>query len=240
MLKRTPYVSRKRKRTTYKQVRRYLPNIRTGGVIGLEYKFKSNNVQQVIAQDITGAAAMPLDATLTNIPRGDGASARTGCKVAITSIHVKGVIEFAATSFAGPGGGISPVARIMLVIDHQNNGLAAAQPADCYDNPSGTIHDVFTTRSIDNSKRYTVLRDMTLAKGPCGLTHDGANYVSQVVSVPFNIYHKFKKPLMIKYNDTAATGARADIRDNSIDLYCLAQDSASVITYRSRVRYVDP
>lgn len=220
----------------------YTNNIRSSGLLSVEYKFKAQNHQQVIAQEVSLMSAMVADNCLNNVAQGNGASERLGLKYAITSVHVKGVVEFAATLFAGPGGGLSPVARIMLVIDKENNGQTAASPDLCYDNPGGvpiSPQDVFTTRNISNSRRFHVLRDLMLDKGPCGLTHDGSNYVTQAVSVPFDIYHKFKTPLVVNCTAGSPGGARNVIRSNALDLYAISQDSASIITYRSRIRYTD-
>lgn len=218
-----------------------LQNIRTSGLLNVEHKYHAANHQQVIAQDIGAAtcAAMGTDAVLNAIPRGDGPDMCVGQKYAITSIHLQGVVEFAATIFAGPGAGLSPVARIMIVIDHQNNGNTVSEPHQCYDNPAGTVYDVFTTRNINNMKRFTVLRDLTLEKGACGLTHDGANYVTQAKSVSFSYYHKFKKPLIVTRDAATTTGVRSTIRDNCIDILAVSQDTASIIAYRSRVRFTD-
>ena len=220
----------------------YSNNIRRSGLLSIEYKFKANNHQQVISQDVASMAAMVADNCLNNVAQGNGSGNRIGQKYAITSVHVKGVIEFAATVFAGPGGGLSPVARIMLVIDKENNGNTVSQPDRCYDNPgagASTVQDVFATRAIADSRRYRVLRDITLHKGPCGITYDGTNYVTQAVSCPFDIYHKFNTPVIVNCDTNALTGSRASIRSNAVDLYAISQDSASVITYRSRIRFTD-
>lgn len=219
-----------------------LQNIRTSGLLNVEQKYRASNWQQIVSQDIGAAttAAMNTNALLNDIPRGDGPTECVGQKYAITSLHLQGVVEFAATIFAGPGGGLSPIARIMIVIDHQNNGNVAAEPHQCYDNPASP-YDVFTTRNINNMKRFTVLRDLTVEKGSCGLTWNTvtANYVTQAKSVSWSYYHKFKKPLIVTRDAATTTGVRSAVRDNCIDIYAISQDSASLIAYRSRIRFTD-
>lgn len=237
----------KKKRQNVKRRRRQTKpyakkNIRFGGLIGLEQKFCNTQLQHNISRDISGARADGANECLNNVPQGSGAEQRNGLKYAIHSLHVDGVIEFGASTFAGPGGGLSPVGRVMLVIDHQNNAATTFNPADVWYNPgtaANTVFDVFAKRNVDNMPRFTVLMDKILEAGPRGLAWDGTNYVSQAVSKYFSYYKVFKKPIIVHHSVGSTGGGIQDIRDNCFHICALAQDTGSILTWKARIRYTD-
>lgn len=227
------YVRRKRV-STYKRNPRY------GGFVAIEKKFKDNFYQANLTDDLTTSVHDPGPNTrpLNGIALGTGEGDRVGRVTQVTSVHLRGHVQFPAQVFAGPGGGTTGKVRLLLVVDHQSNA-ATMSAVDVLSNITGTIHDSEAFFNLQNTGRFSILRDLTLDEGSKGLTWDGASYVTQSKLRSFRIDHYFKSPMKVMHQ-SAGTNTYSSIRTNQIHVIAtMFHASGGILTYTSRVRFLD-
>lgn len=236
----------KRMRTqprTQRFKRRSTTNLRTGGLLGVESKFKDISVTGDVFTNDTWVGAELDDGTalcLNGIDQGDGAEQRDGRQYAITSVHINGFVQLDAaesTAFTVP----DSTYRIALVLDTQTNANQLSAE-DVFDENGASGINAF--RNIANTKRFKVLEDMKfrVATSDSMVNEGAANLFARgTVKTPFSMHKVFKKPIIVNCSGTGATVT--SIVDNSLHLIgCCNSDSnvsaSQKITYTSRVRFV--
>lgn len=240
--------TRKRKRQAISRRRRNPPafgraparNIRIGGFLGIETKFYDTKLIASALNTNTAGADGEKDESATvgpsTILQGDGEQERDGLKATLISMHVQGVILTAIQinkTVLQPATGIF----IALVWDKQTNG-ALLNSEDVYINPGGSANTgTSLVRNLQQSHRFQVLatRKMTI-QHPMA-TYDGTNMEIGGSLKPFNIFVKFKTPIIARYSNTTSTIANSV--DNSLHVlaWCTDDSLAPTISYTCRVRF---
>lgn len=159
---------------------------------------------------------------LNGLQPGSSASQRIGMKVAIRSLEMKLI------GFANNGTGVDQEHRWLVLLDRQANGAAPAALTDFL--AAGNTKGL---RNLANRRRFKIIRDKRYylnASGEPGSARE------------FNLYMKFRRPLMVEYNAGVA-GTVADIVSNALYLVLIGQFSpgatAGMIQGYARIRYTD-
>lgn len=173
------------------------------------------------------AAAGVVDTNLVVIPQGVGESERNGRKCVIKSIYIRGQWVLPSTVTVAD---TSEVVRIMCIQDKQANG-AVFTVANVLAAAALNQH-----KNLENSNRFITLWDQNFALNAGG-GGVGAAANSAEVCRYFKRYIKCNIP--IEYDSTAATGAIATQRSNSIAIVALTQGGLATLSYVARVRYSD-
>lgn len=175
--------------------------------------------------------------SLCVVAKGDQNTQRTGSKIAINSIRVKLQMEWIpetnAASFAVP----EPV-RIVLALDKLANGAIPNANVDqyLYDNGGLTCF-----QSVDSFGKYKVLHDEVYQpggqnySGGAGIADFGGNI--QIIKIS----HRFKKPLIVTYNNNASADIRQIVENN---LFMMAWTNnlnqvGVTIAGRARIAFTD-
>jgi hypothetical protein len=258
MARRITYASKRRRRkhhraaeaTRRKMYGRRIPkylydsidNLRIGGVVGVEKKWKDNVFgPQPVPNDWSTSTSLidPAYANpLNGIVQGVGPEERDGRVTFVHSVCVRYQIQFAAQDFADtiPGGGTDHSMRVFLVLDTQANGTAPTA-SEVWDNNTGVTYDLMPFRNLSNVQRFKVLKEVKHDQLAQNLAWNGASnsLVSATNTVHHTICHYFKKPLVVNHVGTGSNFA--SIRDNQLHLFAIANTTSSVIRYTSRIRF---
>lgn len=193
---------------------------------GNELKF----FDTVLTWNFDATAEVPTTGGQLNlIPQGVTESNRVGRKCVLKSIRIEGTVSSTT--------GVPDVMCIMVVLDKQANGAAAAA-ADVVTSASlASAGLVAALPNLDNSDRFVILKKMLIPVGPqYGVV--GAVGSAEVKAVDW--YHKCNIP--IEFDSTAATGAITTIRSNNVFLLAGSSgvtDDAYSFTGNARVRFSD-
>lgn len=199
--------------------------LRTGGYYG-RFSKKGGEMKFLDTTAVVNpvVAAGAVSTNLNVVAQGVGESQRIGRKITIRQIQGRMLVQCAASNAATAA---NDTLRVLLVQDRQANGATFA------------VTDVLQTasfqawRNLQNSNRFKVLLDKTIT----------VNSYGGVVAATFesgrstNFFIKCNIP--IEYDSTAATGAIATQRSNSLALVYLAEQSNVILTYNVRIRYTD-
>ncbi len=208
---------------------------RTGGYTGIERKFVNYTNTADAFTTIWAAGEMdPTSDSISAIAVGTNESQRIGRVATLTSWFIKGYMQIAVVE-----GSITPlpdiIARIAVVLDTQTNG--AQLEAETVFGTIGAGLDVNSVKDLQNSKRYTVLKDKTFTLRRNQTNEGSANlFANGIIRLPFKMGGKLRTPLRV--NHTGTTAAIASIADNSLHVIGTATDTAVILNYRSRVRYI--
>ena len=209
-------------------------NRRTAGYIGLENKFLDS---ELVPTDIpvTWTTLNPTASNSISVPaQGDGESNRDGRVYHINSIHVHGtLVSEQLESQVTPQ--FDQFVKIALYLDTQTNGAEAAG-GDIMDNSVTSDRNSF--RNLQNSKRFRVLRMLTVPIKLLHMNEGGANLFAVAgCFTPFEMNYKFKKP--IKVRCTGTTEDVASCSDNNIGICAIASNNnpQQQISYVARCRF---
>lgn len=211
-------------------------NVREAGVLGVELKaFDTHRTAVAISNDSTWAGGEYETATygLFCPTQGTGISSRDGAHCVVKSILVNGCVY--GTDMTDQADAHNPIlCQVALVMDRQTNG-AQLNAEDVYD---ATDPCVPAIRVLEYSKRFKVLRTVTISIGDTVAMTDGANTASITGNmVPFVLSWKGNIP--VDFISTAGAGAVADLKDVSFHIIAVKNGARTVnIEYNSRVRYV--
>lgn len=209
-----------------------IPNIRTGGFLGIEKKFidtvkTSTNLVAAWA----GSEVDPAANALCCPTKGTGPSNRNGDHIVIKSIQVRGIIRSQAyTDQADPPGPAS--FTVLLVLDKQTNGAQLSGEEVMVD----TAPKEFSFRNLQYSRRFTILKSLRGSLHQIVSMADGANTGSfQSNERHFNWFVRCNIPVNFKGD----AGTVADIVDNSLHIIACSTDAnALTIKYHARCRFV--
>lgn len=168
---------------------------------------------------------------------GDDFNHRTGRKVQVIAIKIKGYVNIPAQ--ADQTAADQPyLARIILVQDRQTN--AGQLNAEDVISSGGTNQAINMFQNPAFFGRFRVLQDKFIAFSPPTMTYDGTNVeqAGMIRNFKFNI--KFRKPVVMHFNSTNG-GTVADIVDNSFHIIANAQSSqlAGTLNYKCRTTFID-
>lgn len=223
---------------------KYLANMRTGGFLGIEYKFLDctwNGVAIAESADGAGGELQPSAGCTSAISvpaQGDGESERDGRKYTLKSAWVSGVITYTGLQDQ------ADVAQTLgfffaLVLDTQANG-ATIVSENVYTNPSTVAPSILPQplRDLQQSKRYRVLASQYIPPPGAYSGSDGANTSSVVPQCAPHVNLSWKGNIVCDSSGTTASVASAS--DNALHVIAYAGQTAftPVFKGKSRVRFV--
>lgn len=204
--------------------------------------FDSEKDYTAIAAGSTSWAGGEYDPTansLFNPALGDDFNNRTGRKVQVLGINIRGAVHVppqtnqTATDYAS-------TVRILLVQDKQTNAaqLNAEDVINSASATAGTAVYMFSNPAFFG--RFKILKDKQITIQNPNLSWDGTNMEQCGLERPFHIRIKFKKPVVVHYNSTNG-GTVADIIDNSFHIIAQTSYAALVpyIVYKCRTTFLD-
>lgn len=209
-----------------------------GASVQGEMKYFDTEVAQTT---ITGAAAWTgteFDPTTFNtlfVPVvGAGVNQRIGKQCKVLKVRVTGMIQ--QNQQANQTVADDPaVTTVALVLDKQTNA-AQAQGEQVFTPTTNVINAPFANQNIDNFGRFSVLKRVWKVLENPTISYDGTNIEQSGVTKLFSFKHKFKKPLIVRFNATNG-GTVADIVDNSLHIMANSTTALSNIQYICRVYY---
>lgn len=166
--------------------------------------------------NITGSAIEWQLPSLNLVPQGVTEKTRIGRQIFIKSVHVRMFIRQDTFNFAASAAWSVQPCRVLLYLDRQCNGAAAAA-SDILEVNAGTPPPAFAFNNLANNKRFRVLRDKFFSPGP----FTAADTATQELIMPIGRYvHwrlRFRRGLPIEFDNT--TGAITEIKSNNIGLF---------------------
>lgn len=235
----------------YKGVRRYAPrlgnaaararrarafqalNIRTGGLLGVEYKFIDSTLGATAITNTMTVHDPAGNGCLTFPAMGDSASQRDGRVIRVKQIYIRGHVYRIDTAAVAASRDSSTV-RLVLVQDMQTNAAQAAG-ATVFTTVGSPVH---AFRNMDYRQRFRVLWDHTfMLYDVCAFNDAAATGAVNGITNPFKIIKNVDIPVHFIGDD----GAVASVTDNSFHLYaCTSTATANLdyMTYACRIRFV--
>lgn len=191
------------------------------------------------AQFFTNCEADPAALNCLFAPvTGDDIQNRTGRKVQVISIKIRGEIQLGAQSNQAVQDQMSLV-RLALVMDKQTNGTQLSSE-DVFATPTAAVGNGYL--SFQNPAffgRFKVLKDKYMTLSPPVSVYDGTNIEQSGYSRFFKWNIKFKKPIVVHFNATNG-GTVADIVDNSFHvLGGQTTGGLVVLSYKCRTTFFD-
>jgi len=228
----------RRNKVAVGSLRKTMSNVRTGGFLGIELKYKDSAL-------VSSALAAPTDAAggeqdpatllaLNAIAQGDGEQERDGKQICVKSAYVSGVVDIPAQANL-TAGSVDPVVYVALVLDKQTNG-AQLNSEDVFTNPGASaVTASCPLRDLQYTSRFQVLDSCILQAPARQLSYDGTNIESQGQRVPFKL--SYTGDIMANY--IATTAVVAAIQDHSLHVIAYtAPVTGATISYNARVRFV--
>lgn len=222
---------------------RALANLRTGGFLGLELKYKDFSYTGTMPapSDASGGMADPSTALCLNaVAIGTAPNQRDGKQISMKSLAIRGSVSIGPTTSATYTAVEPPTCFIAVVLDTQTNA-AQATSESIFENPSGSsLLAPFVFRNLGNDKRFRVLKTKRIsfpATGTVGIA--GPVYTRAYEARPFEMYINLRN-MICNFRiggDTAAIGSMAD---NTIHVVAFSNniDDLPTLAYNSRLRYL--
>jgi len=165
--------------------------------------------------------------------RGTDAFDRIGRECEVFKINIRGAIDVAADVTAAQG--VAPYVRLVLCV---LVGAKGGQPL-----PANLMTDngVFAMMDPDHFGEWKILKDIIVEVPSLATTSKAlGTFNTEGITVPFQIVHKFKKPLKVKFTQNTA-GDYGDIEVNNINLWAMASrtEYAPRLVYHSSISYKD-
>lgn len=193
---------------------------------GGELKFHDQDIDDAaIAANGTIFTNASAEATLLRIPQGTSEIQRIGRKCTIRSIGWRFEIRLLATANVGA----SDVVRVILYLDKQCNGAAAAITDILESNNFQSFNN------LGNKSRFRTLMDRTYALNTQAAAGDGTANDAASFLIQDTFFKKVNLP--IEFSSTA--GAIAEIRSNNINMLILSRAGLSDFESKMRLRFSD-
>jgi len=212
-------------------------NIRTGGLVGLEYKYVDQFLANTTPQaSWVGGELDPVGGVncIGACPQGTGESQRDGTRIAVKSIQIQGYAIRTPTVASGSARGANLI-QISLVMDTQTNATQLnAEDVYLTQDP-----EVPARRVVANSQRFKVLKTWILELHDQSAFNDAAATGSLGgMVVPFSCYKKMN--VQVDFVAGPGAGTIADFKTVSFHIIACAAVSVATdfITYNSRVRFI--
>lgn len=222
-------------------------NVRTGGLLGIELKFKDYDQATTLTSDVGGSRIVDPDPEncLNSMSRGSGPSERVGSRITCKDINIRGTLEYKKGHLAEKQTGNAGVKIFMaLVLDTQTNGVQVDDPNKVFLNSSAAKTSSF--RNIEFTTRFKVLKTKIFTFDPQPimqtfvLVEDSADGVGWGgVKRSFEWYVPLKN-MLTTFGSDETGGTCAEITDNSLHLLCWTDDDEheQELRYNARLRYV--
>ncbi len=219
----------------------FIPNVRTGGFLGIELKFYDTKLAATALVTNTDASGGELDPSATivlnSVIQADGESGRDGRQILMKSIFINGVIDCPIQ--------INETAlkagchiQLWLVLDKQTNG-ATINSEDVFVNVAATaIGGTSLLRNLQNTHRFSILDSWETDFDLHTASYDGTNIEQGGLLRRFKLFSKLG--MKVNYKTGGTTEDIANIMDNSLHLIGFCTDTGLIprITYSSRLRFV--
>lgn len=194
------------------------------GPPGTEVKYVDYVRSLTVAVAVTGSEADPTSNvnTLSWVPRGSGASQRTGNRVRVVGL------EFRATYLAGATGSML---RVLLLLDTQTNG-AQFNAEDVLVDTASVIQARNSMRNPLYEQRFVVLLDTMLTPASWAETGGTSTVTGALV-------YKKELDFVQTFSTVSAGNPITQMRDNSLHVMAIGIATAATFSYVSRVSYVD-
>lgn len=190
------------------------------------------------AQYFTNCEADPATLNCLFAPvTGDDYFNRTGRKVQVIGIKIRGEIQIGAQSNQTVEDQC-PIVRLALVMDKQTNGVQLSSE-DVFQGQSNIGAGYLSFQNGGYFGRFKVLKDKLMGIRNPVAVYDGTNIEQAGYSIPFKWSVKFRKPILVHFNATNG-GTIADIVDNSF--HVLAGQSVAgfcTLSYKARTTFLD-
>lgn len=215
----------------------------------VEKKFVDVGVILTSRTMLETATATNVLNSAVNVPQGTSQSQRIGRKVVLVNLRLKGELHIVGTAAAPPDELVNMTGRLVLFIDHQNNGSALiTQPADLFNltvTGSGTAPNlIHAFANLENQHRYTFLYDKLHVMTP---ENSMATTISPTTGEYFRQrnmrFHK-KCFIPLEYNTSGTGGDSDSLASNCIKMMFLTDippANSSKLLYHGilRGRYID-
>lgn len=194
-----------------------------------------------LSASAAGGVNDPSAGCLSAPAQGGGATDRIGDEIAITSVHIRGMVYFAAQLFdpSTPANiPVTPAIRIALVQDNQTNQTQMLS-TDLYATGTSVITAL---RNMSNTRRFTVLKEIDYS--PEMVTTSGYGTANACYTMARDWYwqidHVFKTPVKVRFEVGATSADVANVIDKSLHLiaYTSNTDMDPQILYNARIRFV--
>ncbi len=201
---------------------------RASGCGGEEVKFLDQDIDDAnVASAGTIFLNTSAEASLVRIVQGNGESEREGRKCCIKKILWR--YQLSQAAFAGATVTSQDTVRVILYLDTQANGAAAA------------VLDILETadfqsfNQLANKQRFIIIMDRTHDMGPAAAAGDGATDDSGAVEQSYTFFKKVA--YSIEYSNAATTGALATVRSNNLGVLLISKSSATTFASKMRLRF---
>lgn len=222
--------------------------LRQAAILGaVEHKYYDFGKALTTLTRPTDSSGLNVDPTQGGFPtpqEGDDSFSRDGRSITVDEIYIRGFVRFNGAedqNFVPDG----KIVRLLLYQDTQTNA-AQCVSQDVVTNFMATSYLASSfMRNPNGWTRFNSIAEKCIECPPqplaavAGVQND---YSFSSNSVPFEIYHKFREPVKIRFNATNG-GTIADIVDNSFHILASfgGDDAASttncVIAYNGRCRF---
>lgn len=189
--------------------------------------------------DWTGTEVDPTANSLFTPVTGDDFNHRTGRKVQVLSLKIKGYLSILQNTNETQVYDV-PAVRIVLYQDKQTNG-AQAQGENVIS--SGAADDaILMFQNPANFGRFRILKDKYFTMPQPMVSWDGTNIEQGGLGKPFKWNINFKIPVFVHFNATNG-GTIADIIDNSFHIIAAKFDQGTPVDiflqYKCRTTFLD-
>lgn len=187
-------------------------------------------------------AVPPTMVCLNPVTNGAEIYQRTGRKIYMKSVHIKGTL---VPVIANVDSLHNAILRMIVFYDAQPNAAFPAIATLLKDSTAGGATTEFSELNLDNRERFKILREKVWVMGPTTATA-ASNYGQAYIQdgsqcLVINEFIKLKK-IEALYNATNG-GTIADLTSGSIVIVLIADavttDSVWAMSYTSRLRYYD-
>lgn len=225
-------------------LRRARMNRRTGGLLGLEYKFYDTSlVASALTSptDCSGGEHDPATVLCLSAPaQGSSEIQRVGRSIRICRLDVVGNCAIPETS-AKTSLTDMPNIFIAIVLDTQTNG-AQLNSEDVYKNTAAEA--TLATRiyrNMSNTSRFRVLAQKLIRFQDLSATNNTTtgSITQHGCFMPWQFHLKMNLPVKFSVGGTSA--GVASVEDNSLHLIAFTNSTAYLpeISYNARIRYSD-
>lgn len=220
-----------------------LRNQRTGGLLGVEYKFLDTGLTSknlTAPTDATGGEAPPstgCTGCLSAPAQGDSSFERDGNKIIVKSCLVQGMITIPSQQNQATADTGSYI-YIALVQDTQTNGTQLNSENVFKNTVASADLAAFPQRNISYTQRFRVLKTKTIRAQLVNMVYDGTNVEQQGVHVPFKLSWKGQMPVTFLTGTTTAD--IANVTNNSLQIvaFCSNTSMAPTLRYNARIRFI--
>lgn len=211
-------------------------------IVVTERKYFDSEVSAVaLVSSATAWAGMEFDPTTLNTlfapVTGDDFNNRSGRKVQVLGIKIKGHINIQAQSDQVAADNAALI-RILLVQDQQTNAAQLNSEDVITSGAASAAIDMFQNPAFFG--RFRVLQDRFFSLQSPSITFDGTNIEQSGLVRPFKMNIRFTKPVVVHFNATNG-GTVADIIDNSFHIIANSTSiqTAPTINYKCRTTFID-